>query len=371
MSQFECIGLDIKGTRAFEDIIDLVFANGDLLLTPKGSYYTWSLGNEIDLWASSDSDDEINGPMPHVRNASRIFVSLTRRFPDKVLPLEGCFEAWPNPRIIMFSYPAQASGSYPLTFRCPGFRWYDHLHLPALAQVQLVGFPHYVEIDKKMEKEPMHIEGLRWDDEYIIPSGTFVISEDQSPAPIIDMGGVIIAQRMILNTLTSTFVYLATVRTYDMDLDVLLPLHMVEKAPKVGQIIRGQFLLSGTITGLTYPFGISYDDQRYVPFMDISITIHLSQPAEIAAKNMLFGDPVTLTLKPARADQTASIVIRTLRGQRLCNISMEQYPKLTAILQAGITPAARIINKHIRKQGDGSWMDLDICISLPPGTQSA
>jgi hypothetical protein len=370
LSQFECIGLDIKDTRAFENIIDLVFTNGRRLLTPKGTYYACSLGQEIDLWATSMSEDETWGPIPHVRTASHITVSLTRRFPDKTLPLEGCFEAWPNPRIIMFSHPPQASGSYPITFRCPGFRWYDHLWLPALAQVQLVGFPISVEIDKKMEHDPIHIEGLRWDDEYLIPSGTFVAA-GRHPAPIVDLGGVIIAQRMIFNTLASTFVYLATVRTYEMDLDVLLPLPMVEKTLEVGQTIRGRFLLSGIITDLTYPFGVSNEDQLYTPFMDISITVNPIQSAEMAAMRMLYGDLVTLSLKIPQSKSPASIVIRTLRGQRLGSIPLESFPNLSTILQAGITPAAWVINKHIREPDEELYMDLDIRIALPPGTQPA
>lgn len=367
ISQLDSIGLDIKSTRDYENIMDRVFADGRRLLIPKGTYTTCSLGQEIDLWAPSNPKDESAEPTPHVRTASKISVSLTRRFPDKTLPLEGCFEAWPNPRIIMFSHPPQASGSYPITFLCPGFRWYDNLWLPALAEVQLVGFPINVEIDKKMEHDPIHIEGLHWDDEYLIPSGTFVAA-GRHPAPIVDLGGVIIAQRMILNTYASTFVYLATVRTYEMDLDVLLPLHLVEKTLEVGQTIRGRFLLSGIITDLTYPFGVSNEDQRYKPFMEMTFKVNPIQSAEMAAMRLLYGDLVTLSLKMTQPKSPASIVIRTLRGQRLGSIPLERFPNLSAILQAGITPAAWVINKQIKGPGEEAWMDVDIRIALPPGT---
>lgn len=368
-TEFDCIGLNCQYQRQITDLQNMVISKGYHCATTGGTYYAYPLGEEIELWSGSDNQQKNKFVSVHVTSSTTTEIALNNRFKFNDSPLEGCFEGWVNPKFIIGSRPPDVSGDYPLTFRSTSFHWFGRIPLPCLAEVQLVGFPIKVEFDLTQHKEPTHIEGLTWDEEYLIPTGTFNRDEDDNPAPVVDLGGIIIAQRMLLNNYTNGVTYLVTVRTYGIDLDVVLPLCLLKDPPKVGQVIFGRFLVSGRIKALKYPFRYTKPESQYQPLSQVKFQVRPSLAARRAAAKLQYSDMLNLQFWPPYVRQPRSIAIRDLNGQLLGFLAPETSDSVMQFINEGMTPKLWVVDRHTRMVDDSENFELTIQLATPPKTK--
>lgn len=145
------IGFPVPTAKDYANLAMRVTEEGEIILTPMGTYLLWTPSKGIELWVKVVSEDELTFIHGHFMGEARMRVAIVdkKRY-EKTALAEGGFVAYPNPikgqgfvsRHVNLQY---GDGTYscqiPLLFDMPDFDKYAEIEPPFLADIQLTAFP--------------------------------------------------------------------------------------------------------------------------------------------------------------------------------------------------------------------------------------
>jgi|GEM_PF-902729 len=346
-SHFNCLGFHINNQYELSDLISETAKNSELLPTPSGGYFPWRFGNGIELWAPVDERGRLRGLHPHFSGKTSQIAGLSRKFPNPECPQIGAFEAWANPEIDTDFSPPEVDGDYPFVFECPAFDWFQNLHLPVVARIQLAAFAYEIDVQNDDENfRPIDLGPAVLGREFFIPSGTFREVEGKDPQATVFFGGTVLSSKTRTNMLTKKAFTLATIRTYSMNIDILVPENLIASPLLPGQIVMGNFWLSGTIEEILESVEAQGPIDRNRLFFQTEIVGTRYQNIEDLAKRLTFGDRLLLIREPENSHDRNAIQVCTIDHIKLGYIPRIQNYSLAKIMDHGIQPVAHLVDKY-------------------------
>jgi hypothetical protein len=240
-SHMSSVGFPFSSNEEFADLAMTAATQGEPIQVSGGTYYRWSPGAGVELWAQSDQDGQLIGLNPHFGGAARMRVGLLERIArERDSALDGAFYGWVDP-----AENDPENGQYPFAFDVPDFKRHDALLLPAIATVQIAAFAHSLsafESDEAFQaREP---DKVKMAAESCIPSGTF----SSPPKSTVIFNGHVRNTTRLTNPHTERSFYWARVRTLGGEFDVVADPGIVNGAIVQGGVIGGSAWLSGRIT---------------------------------------------------------------------------------------------------------------------------
>ena len=244
-SHLSDIGFIAETEDEFLELHDQARRHGTAHSTPDGTYYRWSSGSGVELWAQVDPGDEGIGLVPHFDGTTRIqlgLASVIRREGDTAL--DGSLYAWAEP------VDGGRDGLFPVVFDQPDHRL-SPASFPSIAWVQLAAFA----------REPLSLFATEADYvaphplppavESFIPVGTFKENAvaKESPEAIAFFTGRILNAALRRNPHTGRPFYWLRVKTLGGEVDVVADPELVSATPVSGGVVQGTFWLSGRLTG--------------------------------------------------------------------------------------------------------------------------
>lgn len=344
-SHLACLGFEIKNQTEFSALMQLAAEKSEPLPARKGAYYPWRMGNGVELWAQADKSGGLIGLNPHFSGRTTQVLKLTKKYPSPAGLLDGAFKTWLKTAAAGMEVLSGMEGDYPFVFDCPAFGWFQDLPLPALARVQLAAFPLRLEIVTKGEAaEPLMLGQLEVDEEFFIPVGTFREVKDETPSAISRFGGRVLSSQTVLNPFTRLPFTLATVRTYGMDLDVVIPQNLTDNPLSVGQAIRGEFWISGLIEEVLDTFEPAEVFDQYRSFLQVVVAgTQYQADFDHLSKELKFGEGFRLVREPENPYDWNAIAVYTQAGRKLGYIPRWQNQELAELMDEGMQPRAYLV----------------------------
>lgn len=247
-SNFTCIGIELASADDMEALVDKVSDLAEAAVVPGGTYLVWA-GDGPELWMQLDAEDRLIGMNPHFTGPTRMRLGIVAPIerPGQS-ELDGSFYAWVNPT----DEDDPTSGEYPLVFDCPDSAMHDDLELPCIAEVQLAGFAHHLEIWDSVGD----FERARGGDDTQLASRAFIPAgllrpdgDEDPPAPVAYaiINGHVLAAEVRENPVTGLRYQWAALATHGATLDVVAPMQLVTREIREGSVLSGGFWLSGQI----------------------------------------------------------------------------------------------------------------------------
>jgi hypothetical protein len=232
------IGFPFSTNEEFADLAMTAATQGKPVQVSGGTYYRWSPGAGVELWAQADQDGRLIGLNPHFGGAARMRVGLIERIArEHDSALDGAFYGWADPE-----ENDPENGQYPFAFDLPDFKRHGRLALPAIVSVQLAAFAHSLsafESDEAFRSGETHMMAA----ESCIPSETF----SSPPQSTVVFYGHVLEAAQLANPHTERTFCWARVRTLGGEHDVVADPEIVKGAIVQGGVIGGSVWLSGLI----------------------------------------------------------------------------------------------------------------------------
>ena len=252
MSNLSDIGFPVRHEQDVNEVIMSVLGHVSEVRCPRGFYLKFSDKSGAELYLQGDSEQELIGFNPHFAGKSRRKVALTKTIEREASELDGGFHAWANPS----DETDAESGDYPFLFDVPDFRTILELNLPQTVEIQLTAFASNdfkIFADEKEYDESQDAE-IKYASKSFVPTALLAFAESEKDAtnlndvrPVGMFSGEIKAFELKTNTLTNAEFYWFLVETLGGEVDVVSDPKWIEKEPKIGNIVSGQFWLSGRL----------------------------------------------------------------------------------------------------------------------------
>lgn len=246
MSNLSDIGFSINTQEDFINLIEKSHEKSTAIPAKKGTYLCYSDPSGAELWIQMNKKNELIGANPHFKGKSKRTIGLTTDVARKAGTLDGAFHAWANPQS---SDPE--SGEYPFVFDVPNHKTLGTLEFPQNIDIQLSAFAQEFEYFETEEEFTNSQEGeMKFATKFFIPSGLFDsdgVKRSKSPDALGVFAGIIKDFDKKENELTGEKFYWIFVDTLGGEIDVLADLAFLDREPKVGGVVHGQFWLSGTL----------------------------------------------------------------------------------------------------------------------------
>lgn len=249
MSNLSDIGFPVKSEEDVNEMIMNVARYVEGIPCLNGFYYKFADESGAEIYLQASPDQELIGFNPHFNGKSRRKVSLTARIERDSSELDGGFHAWTNPA----EENNPESGEYPFVFEVPDFRTIGKIKFPYACEMQLTAFASNEFQISESEEEHYDSQDseIKFSVKSFIPSGLFAPQENAQPTrperPFGIFTGEIKEFELKTNSLTKESFYWFLVDTLGGEVDVVADPKLVEKDPKIGGILSGQFWLSGRI----------------------------------------------------------------------------------------------------------------------------
>lgn len=267
---FTDIGFVLDDTRCYMKLRQQVAEYGQTIHTPVGTYFFWSPGENLELWAKIKPEDDIGHLHLHFAGSAHMNVALVEKntFEDDTLA-EGLFVAYPNPQkgkgflSKEHSHLHYGDGTYsnynPFVFITPDFDRYAEMQLPVLTELQLTAFPLHevhayesedawvdwqVEMDDSGEDDP-----CVWSGETFCPSAMLFkkTADNLYPKPTAFIAGTVLETAILTNPVTGFDFSWAKVRTIQGEIDFVFAPEVLNGYLVIGGVVAGEFYLSGRL----------------------------------------------------------------------------------------------------------------------------
>lgn len=247
MSHFSAIGFIVETEEDYANLINEVFPLAKPYSTHGNlGYFCYTDESGFQIWFFIDKTDN------QIICATPCFLPKTTQKVgiNTVVPIEngqfgdGMAYGWINVK----DYDKNegwGDGDYPLVIDLP-----DYLNHHDSEQVQtafLTLFAEDVDIfaDKHTFRFEQEQQEMNFSSECFMPSGMFIDEDNaQSTAKVLTAGTVLASEKR-LNNLTNIEFYWCRVSTYGGEYEAVYPLEMFENLPQIGNIIFGNYWLTG------------------------------------------------------------------------------------------------------------------------------
>ena len=242
VSDFSSIGFNFE---VFEDIYKLgklASDRGERINIPMRGYYDkLSTESGAELWAQISKDHQGIGLHPAFNGECTIKVKA-RPFLEssRLSVLDGYYDCW----------LITSEQDYPLLFESPNFYQTALDGSDIIAEAQVTAFAKEVKIfTDEDERKKDKIWGF-WAPQSFVPSGTFSTKENYESfeqQPVAIFSGYIKKVLLKRNEITGNKFYHLIVESLSASYDVVADPALLLSEPQVGNILSGQFYLSGKI----------------------------------------------------------------------------------------------------------------------------
>jgi len=254
MSNLSDIGFPVKNDEDVNVLITETINRVESIKCPQGFYLRFSDASGAEIFLQGNEKQELIGFNPHFDGKSRRTVRLTRLIERDSSELDGGFYAAANPK------QDDEAGDYTFVFDVPDFRMTSDIELPANREIQLTAFAS--NDFKVFESEQDFLDAQIGEPKSAVKSftasGLFEASEnnDAPPRPIGIFSGEIKEFELKTNELSNENFYSFLVETSGGEVDVVADVKLIGKEPRIGEIVSGQFWLSGRLYELPELFQI-------------------------------------------------------------------------------------------------------------------
>ena len=252
MSNLSDIGFPVRHEGDVNDVIMSVLNHVGEVRCPRGFYLKFSDKSGAELYLQGNFDQELIGFNPHFAGKSKRKVGLTRVIEREASELDGGFHAWANPA----DENVENSGEYPFIFDVPDFRTIPELQFPQIVDIQLTAFASndFKIFESEKDFNESQESEIKLASKSFVPTAllAFADSKDEKKnlndvRPVGQFAGEIKAFELKTNSLTNAEFYWFLVETLGGEVDVVSDPKWIETEPKIGNIVSGQFWLSGRI----------------------------------------------------------------------------------------------------------------------------
>lgn len=248
MSNLSDIGFPVKNDEDVNVLITETINRVEAIKCPQGFYLRFSDDSGAEIFLQGNEKQELIGFNPHFDGKSRRIVRLTKAIERDSSELDGGFYAVANPG------EENDSGDYTFVFDVPDFRMTSDIELPANRAIQLTAFASN---DFKVYETERDFYAAQTGEPKLAAksftaSGLFAANEnnDAPPRPIGIFSGEIKEFELKTNELSKETFYSFLVETSGGEVDVVADVKLVAGEPKIGNVVSGQFWLSGRIVDL-------------------------------------------------------------------------------------------------------------------------
>ncbi len=247
MNNLYNIGFRIHDAGNIAKLLVSLTKKGTRIKAGKYSYMRYTDTSGAEIWTLLNRLGQIVFVYPHFNTKRKRKIRLTgeiklqNRFPG------GGFTAL----AITTGQRSFENGEFTLAFEAPDFYTYGKLVFPQEVEVQLTAFAQkilYIGNEKNFyryqKNEP------KWASRSFIPVGLFDPSdgrEEKIPEALALFAGFVKDYSVLHNSYTGDSFLWILVDTYGGEIDVVAAWEQMEKLPKIGEVIFGQFSLSGRI----------------------------------------------------------------------------------------------------------------------------
>lgn len=237
---------DVGFTASREEFIEitrLTESEGERISTKDGDYICRSFESNIEFWVCLPNDGKKPGINPHFVGRTENKVRIEGVIESEYSNLENAYTVWINEEAI------NDAQEYPFIFDCPNFSMNDDL-INKEVLVQVTAFVE-TQFDVFKNEEEFNKDKKEAGDKFIgshsfIPSGQF-IEEGQKQRAQAVFAGEVKEVNKLKNTFTGNEFYWLIVNSLDADYDVVVGADMVKSDIDVGNIIIGNFWMSGKV----------------------------------------------------------------------------------------------------------------------------
>lgn len=351
----KCLGYELKNEQDRSRFIDLATSRLSVLKFGPWEYLSYRSMQGPEVYFGKGAQNEDGSFNAHFHSFTSQDLLLTERIPDPESAPDGLFKALTASGESLDFEEQNSRGegqkstrdSMPLVFKPPSYHWYDHLTLPARARVQLAGFPNEVLLSPPGGAFPMTgKESERQMRSYASPIGVQLV-EKGVYHPVLEFGGIISALSVYANELSKKLVYVATVQTVGLNLDLLIPAGMTDLTPAPGMLLKTTCWLTGRIKEV-WPAEPQADAPSWVFLLQTRVAGTFFHDLGAKALAIGFWDYLTLQREPENPHDPNAVAILTPDGDMLGYIPRICNPEIAQLLDKGETMHARLIYKFLQ-----------------------
>lgn len=244
MSHFSNIGFTVDSQKDFFELCQKVYEKCTKVKAGHGSYFRYADQSGSELWIQENDRGQLVGANPYFSGQSKRKVRLEKKGTRDGRELDGYFVC----TAIVQDEKGDEVELYPFVFDVPDADSLPEIKLSKQSQIQLSAFAHEIKCYKD-EKEFMEKSNLKMASKSFIPSGLFFPGGKPKTPP--EAFGILIGEVKEAEIKTNTFsrqqFYWLLVETFGGEVDVVADINQFKTPPKKGNIISGQFWLTGRI----------------------------------------------------------------------------------------------------------------------------
>jgi len=244
------IGFKLYTQEESWQLATVVAEKGRRVATADGNYVVLTTECGSELWAKLDADNRPYAILPHFAGQAKSQMMVTQRIRYNDRPLDGRLLGWINPSqgTLGFGGPP---GDYPVLFEAPDYAYYTFMEVPCTVTVQLAAFAQSIETFASLEVYDSRAEKT-WPAETLLSSGAAGLHGyqrgDKSPhSNEAFITGIVKASKTYENPLTHGHFQWAGVKVMGGLFDVCIDTSLLSGPLLVGQVIAGNFWLSGRL----------------------------------------------------------------------------------------------------------------------------
>ncbi|MFZ3070529.1 MAG: HIRAN domain-containing protein [Anaerolineaceae bacterium] len=360
----KCLGYDTSNPQVLQKLMEGFTHHLSAQMTTQAKYYYWRNRQGIELWLGSENYEDWQTFNPHFRSHSLQKGILTGRFASKDSTLDGLFMCQfgmsqdlvqKSDRVPLEDAQPKLEG-FPLLFRPPNFHWFDHVPVPSQVILQMIGFPDSVEIFPRGTKSlPSGSEKPDVPMFYLVPVGPIAHEQDGVLYPLVEFGGVIQTLSSFENPASHNLVFVATVETVGITIDVLIPADMVPTKPEPGMVIQTKCWLSGKVIE-AFESAAPTETAAQLFFQETPISGTYYHNLGERYLDFFFWDPLVLVRERDNPHDPLAVAVLTPEGEKVGYIPRECNHKLAELMDQGAEAQARIVDKAMISD----HMDIDI-----------
>lgn len=251
MSNLSDIGFPTNSDQEINEMIFHVLELAVPIRCERGFYLKFADASGAEIWLQGNLQQELISFNPYFAGKSRRKVGLTETIERDSSELDGGFYAWANPS----DENGENGGDYPFVFDAPDFRLIEETDFPRIAEVQLTAFASndfkiFADANAFDENQNGETKSAA---KSFVSSGLFALdTADESPdlsvvRPIGIFAGEVKEFDLKTNELSGEKFYWFLVETLGGEVDVVCDPKWITIEPSIGNIIHGQFWLSGRL----------------------------------------------------------------------------------------------------------------------------
>jgi hypothetical protein len=244
-SQFSSIGFSITSGEDLAALASQVADKAERISTPPGEYLKWAPPSGEQLWLQISPDGDAMGMSAHFAGKSAVRVAVEARVArPSHTPLDGTFVAWANP-----PDGAATGGDYPFAFDCPDAATHLALSLPVTVGAQVAAFAQQVSLYESPAAYQASQGGAGLASQSFIPSGLVSPAGEpvMPPEPHALIAGHVLESETRANAVTGAPFVWALVDSLGGTFDVVIDPELLQRAPRLGDVLAGWFWLSGRL----------------------------------------------------------------------------------------------------------------------------